>query len=63
MRHFYTVSGAVIGNFVAWSLISYLPVPPIITFALVILTGVLMIWAIIYFGKAPAKDPLTPNQS
>jgi hypothetical protein len=40
---FLCVAGPFIGNFVAWSLITFLPVHPFILFALAISSGVLMI--------------------
>ena len=54
---------AVGGNFVAWALISMLPVHSLIIFALVITSGVLMIWALAHFAKTKDKDPSTQNKS
>jgi hypothetical protein len=57
MRHFLLVTAAVAGNFILWSLITELPVHPIITFGLVIAVGCLMIYVMVRFGKAADKDP------
>ena len=63
MRQVLAVAGPIIGNFVAWTLISMLPVHPTVIFALVILSGVLMICALVHFGKTMDKDPSTQSQS
>jgi hypothetical protein len=60
MRHFFVVTGAVAGNFILWSLITELPVHPMITFSLAIAVGCLMIYVMVHFGKkadngSPAK--------
>jgi hypothetical protein len=52
MRHFLVVLGAVAGNFILWSLITKLPVPDIVVFALAIAIGCLMLYAIVHFGEA-----------
>jgi ABC-type phosphate transport system permease subunit len=59
MRHFLSVVGAVIGNFVLWSLITKLPVHPIILFGLVIAVGCLMLYVIVRSGQAPDNDSST----
>ena len=56
MRQFFAVAGPVAGNFIAWSLITLLPVHPMIIFTLVIASGVLMLYGIVYFGKIVDKD-------
>jgi len=56
MRQFFAVAGPVAGNFIAWSLITLLPVHPMIIFALVIASGVLMLCGIVYFRKIADKD-------
>ena len=61
MRHFSSVVGAIIGNFVVWSLITTLPVHPLIIFCLVIAVGCLMLYVIVRFGKTPDND--SPTQS
>lgn len=57
MRHFLSVTGAVIGNFILWSLITKLPVHVMIIFCLAIATGCLMLYSIVHFGKAADHDP------
>jgi len=61
MRHFLSVVGTVIGNFILWALITKLPVHPIVIFGLVIAVGCLMLCVIVYSGRAPDKDSLTRN--
>jgi len=63
MKKFLAVAGPVVGNFVAWTLISMLPVHPMIIFALVILSGVLMICALSHFAKAMDKESSTQSNS
>ena len=53
MRHFLSVIGAVLGNFVLWHLITKLPVHPMIIFCLVIAVGCLMLYVIVRSGQAP----------
>ena len=55
MRHFLSVTAAVIGNFILWSLITKLPVHSLIIFCLVIAAGCLMIFVMVHFGKAADK--------
>ena len=52
MRHFLTVTGAVAGNFILWSLITIMPVHSMIIFGLAIATGCLMLYVIVRSGKA-----------
>jgi hypothetical protein len=59
MRHFLSVTGAVAGNFILWSLISYLPVHAMTVFCLVIAVGCLMLYTIVHFGKASDKGSST----
>ncbi len=56
MRQFLVVTGAVAGNFILWSLITELPVHPVITFGLAIAVGCLMIYAMVRFGGSPDRD-------
>ena len=56
MRHFLSVTGAVVGNFILWSLITTLPVHSLIIFGLAIATGCLMLYTIVRFGKVPDND-------
>lgn len=55
MRPFFAVAGPVAGNFIAWHLITFLPVHPLIIFALVITSGVLMLYGIVYFRRIVDK--------
>ena len=63
MRQMLVVGGPIVGNFVAWTLITMLPVHPVVTFMLAIMSGVLMLYAMAYFGKTKDKDPSTQSQS
>ena len=56
MKQFLSVAGPVAGNFIAWHLISLLPVHPMITFALVIASGVLMLYGIVYLRNIADGD-------
>jgi hypothetical protein len=58
MRQFLSVAVPVVGNFVAWALITLLPVRSLIIFALVITSGLLMIWALAHFARTN-KNPST----
>jgi hypothetical protein len=59
MRHFLTVVGAVLGNFVLWALVTVLPVHVIIIFGLVVAIGCLMLYVIVRSGQAPDKESST----
>jgi len=61
MRHFLLVTGVVVGNFILWSLITKLPVHPMIIFCLVIAVGCLMLYSIVHFGKAKDKNSSTQS--
>jgi hypothetical protein len=61
MRHFLSVTGAVVGNFILWSLITKLPVHSLIIFCLAIASGCLMLYSIVYFGKAKDNDSSTQS--
>jgi hypothetical protein len=50
------MTGAVVGNFVLWSLITILPVHTMIMFCLVIAVGCLMIYVMVRFGQAADND-------
>ncbi len=56
MRHFLSVIGAVVGNFILWSLITKLPVHVMIIFCLVIAVGCLMIYVMVHSGKKADSD-------
>ncbi len=57
MKQFLRVVGPVLGNFAAWALISWLPVHFMYTFALVLLTGLIMVYLSIRlnFNKNPSN--------
>ena len=57
MRHFYSVVGAVVGNFILWGLITKLPLPDIVIFCLAIAVGCLMIYLLVLFGRAAVIMP------
>jgi len=57
MRHFLSVTGAIAGNFILWSLITKLPVHSMTIFCLVIAVGCLMIFVMVRFGKAAGNEP------
>ncbi len=59
MRQILSVGIPVIGNFVLWALISYLPVHATIIFALVIIVGLLMIWALSHFARSRGASSST----
>ena len=59
MRQILSVGIPVVANFVLWALISYLPVHATIIFALVIITGILMIWSLSHFARMPSKGSST----
>jgi len=61
MRHFLLVTGVVVGNFILWSLITKLPVHAMIIFCLVIAAGCLMLYGIVYLGKAKDKNSSTQS--
>ncbi len=55
MRHFLIVAGSIAGNFIAWTVITLLPVHPAIILALAIVSGVLMIYCIVHFTTIEDK--------
>lgn len=61
MRHFWVVTGCVLANFALWALYTKLPVHVMIIFCLVVATGCLMLWGIVFFGKT--KDDRSSIQS
>ncbi len=52
MRQIFAVGIPVLGNFVLWALVSYLPVHATIIFVLVIIIGILMIWSLSHFARS-----------
>ena len=63
MRQMLAVVGLILGNFIAWWLINMLRVPSLINLVLTIMSVVLMLYAMAYFGKTKDKDPSTQRQS
>ncbi len=59
MRRILAVGIPVILNFVLWALVSYLPVHATIIFALVIIIGILMIWALSHFARRSSGSSST----
>jgi len=59
MRQILSVGIPVIGNFVLWTLITWLPVHSTIIFALVILVGILMIYSLSHFARRPSEGGST----
>jgi len=62
MRHFLVVTGCVLANFALWALFTKLPVHVMIIFSLVVATGCLMLWAIVYLGKMKGGHSSTSNK-
>jgi hypothetical protein len=56
MKQFLAVVGPVAGNFIAWAVITLLPVHPMIIFSLAIASGVLMLYGIVYFTRLVDKS-------
>jgi uncharacterized membrane protein len=56
MREFLAVAGPIVATFVLWSGITLIPMHAIIMFALVVISGVLMLCGIAYFRKIADKD-------
>jgi hypothetical protein len=63
MKDFFAVAGPVAGNFIAWTLITFLPVHPMILFVLAIASGVLMIWGIVHFTRTVDKGKAVQSKS
>ena len=57
MRHFLLMTVILVGNFILWSLITVLPVHPMIMFCLAIGVGCLMIYLMVRIGKAADNQP------
>jgi len=49
------MTGPVVGNFIVWAVINYLAVHRLIIFALAIMSGVLMIYAMAHFRKTTTR--------
>lgn len=63
MRRILCVAGPVVCNFVAWALITKLPVHSLIIFGLAVMAGVLMLYAMVHFGEKKGKISSTQSQS
>jgi hypothetical protein len=63
MKGFLAVVGPVAGNFIAWTVITLLPVHQFIILLLAIASGILMICAIIYFTTAVDKGEAAQGKS
>jgi uncharacterized membrane protein len=63
MRHFLIVTGCVLANFALWALFTKLPVHVIFIFCLVVASGCLMLWAIVYLGKMKDSHSSTSSKS
>jgi len=63
MKAFLAVAGPVAGNFIAWTVITLLPVHQGIILALAIASGILMICGIIYFTRAVDKGKAAQSKS
>ena len=64
MRQFLSVVGPLVGNFVVWTVVSYLPVHPIVVFILVIMSGVAMVSVMAYLvNKERPEKPTTQGQT
>jgi hypothetical protein len=63
MKQFLAVVLPFAGNFVAWSLITFLPVHSIIIFALAIASGVLMLYGIVYLTRLVDKNQSAKGKS
>ena len=63
MKVFLAVAGPVAGNFIAWTLITLLPVHPMILFVLATASGILMLCGIVYFTRAVDKGKAAQSKS
>ena len=57
MRHFLLVVGSVVGNFILWALITFLPVHQMIIICLSVVVGCLMISIMVRYGRKTEKNP------
>lgn len=55
MRPFLSVAGPITLTFVFWGVITLIPMPAFILLPLVIFSGVLMLWEIVYFQRTRDK--------
>jgi len=59
MKQFLSIVGPLVANFIAWSFITWLPVHSTVIFALVIISGVLMMYAMIRLREKVDKGSST----
>ena len=63
MKKFLGVVGSLAGNFIAWTLITLLPVNAMIIFILVIASAILMLYSLCYFTRAVDKGEAAQGKS
>ena len=63
MKVFLAVAGPFAGNFIAWTLITLLPVNAMIIFILVIASAILMLYSLCYFTRAVDKGEAAQGKS
>ena len=64
MRQFLYVLGPIVGNFVVWSVISFLPIHSMVIMSLAIASGVAMVSVLAYLvNKERPEEPPTQKQS
>jgi hypothetical protein len=56
MRQVLAVAGPIVATFVLWGVITVMPMHALILLASVVISGVLMLCGIVYFGKITEKD-------
>ncbi len=56
MRPFLSVVGPITLTFVFWGVITMIPMPAFILLPLVVFSGVLMLWGIVYFQETRNKQ-------
>ncbi len=63
MERFLRVVCPVVGNFIIWALITLLPVHFMYTFALLLITGVLMVYALVRLNKQSVESKSTNEKA
>ena len=63
MKGFLAWFGPLVGNFIAWTLITLLPVHPMILFVLAIASGLLMLYGMWYFTRAVDNGEAAQSKS
>jgi len=56
-------AGLLAGNFIAWSLLTLLPVHPVIIMVLALASGILMVLGGMYFMRPVDKDKTAQSKS